>query len=114
VARITHAPAASKPTRSPRTEPVWELVKEEPPGPPPRPKKLTPAERVQPFLEAIVEARDPEWHRVALFGHITGARGARTKLAREFGAPWQWKATNDHNGRPALFVRSPDLGGGRP
>lgn len=110
------APAQSKPapvkatkaTRAPRTEPVWELVKADPPAPPPKPekpKKLTPAERAQPLLEAIVEAADKDWHRIALFGSTPNAGRVKTQLAKEFPEGWEWKAARDDEGRPAVFVR---------
>lgn len=103
------APASSakpaKPAKAKKVEPVWELVKEDPPAPPPIPKKLTPAERVQPFLEAIAEADDKDWHRVVIFGTPHAAGRAKAALAKEFADGWEWKAARDSEQRPAVFVR---------
>jgi hypothetical protein len=102
------APAPAAKARAPRTEPVWELVKADPPAPPPKaakPKKLTPAERAQPFLEAIVEDGDLDWHRIALFGTPHAAGRIKAALATEFAEGWEWKSARDDQGRPAVFVR---------
>ena len=100
------APGSSaKPAKAKKVEPVWALVKEDPPAPPPISKKLTPAERVQPFLEAIAEADDRDWHRVVIFGTPHAAGRAKAALAKEFAEGWEWKSARDSEKRPAVFVR---------
>lgn len=109
-ARPTPAPAAApvakaKPAKVVKPAPVWELVKAAPPAPPPKPKKQTPAELAQPMLEAIVEAGDTDWWRIALFGTPHAAGRAKALLAKEFPEEWEWTSTRDEEGRPAVFVR---------
>lgn len=99
------APAAAPKAKSKaaKVQAVWELVKEAPAAPPP--KKLTPAQRAQPFLEAITEAEDGDWHRIALFGTPHAAGRAKAVLAKEFGEGWEWTSGRDSQHRPAVFVR---------
>ncbi len=101
---------ASKP-KAARTVPVFELVREDPPAPPPKPPKppkLTPAQQVQPLLEAIVEAGEQSsWHRIVRCGHITGTHRIARVLAGEF-TEWDFKGAVDQAGHPAIFVRLRD------
>lgn len=90
-------------TTSAKVEPVWELVKAAPPAPPP--KKPTPAELAQPFLESIVEAGDRDSWRIALFGTAIAATKARKALAEAFPEEWAFTSSRDEEGRPAVFVR---------
>lgn len=94
-----------------KKEPLWELVKEDPPEPLAKAKKLTPGERVEPMLATIVEAGDAhEWHRVAVFGTPHAAGRAKWVLEKEC-PEWEWKSTRDRANRPAVFVRLVEQGG---
>ena len=100
---VQPAPATKpKPAKAPKTAPVWELVKA---APPPTAKKQTPAELAQPLLEAVVEADDMDWWRIALFGTPHAAGRVKVALAAEFPEGWEWKSARDDEGRPAVFVR---------
>lgn len=101
-------PATPKPQG--RSEPVWELSREDPPAPPPKPKKLTPAELAQPLLDAIVATsratgtRDS--YRIALFASTYAAGQIRKRLEAAFSAEvWEFSSTRDRKGRPAIFAR---------
>jgi hypothetical protein len=97
------APVAKTKAAKPlKTAPVWELVKA---APPPTAKKQTPAELAQPLLEAIVEAGDTDWWRIALFGTPHSAGRVKAALEAEFPEEWEWKSARDAEGRPAVFVR---------
>lgn len=72
---------------------------------PPTAKKQSPAELAQPLLEAIVEADDMDWWRIALFGTPHAAGRVKVALAAEFPEGWEWKSARDEEGRPAVFVR---------
>lgn len=77
----------SAPAKPRLTEPVWGLVKADPPAPPPKPKKLTAIERARPLLEQIMAEGERDWHRIAIFPSSMAAgqtRGRLTKAYREF------------------------------
>jgi hypothetical protein len=101
--------APDKAPRKQRTETTWELVKADPPAPKPKPvkpKKLSPIERAQPLLEAIAEAGDNDWWRIAICGTPAAAGRIRRVLSKEFPEGWEWKASRDEDDRPAVFVRA--------
>lgn len=57
------------------------------------------------MLETIVEAKDTDWWRIALFGTPHAAGRVKAVLAAEFPDEWEWKSARDDEGRPAVFVR---------
>lgn len=92
---------------------MWALVREDPkPAKPPKPKRLTSAERVAPFLEVIAGAASADWHRVGLFSSGHSAGQTRSALAKAYPEGWEWKAARDGEGRPAVFVRRLGTGAG--
>lgn len=98
-ARASQAGAAPpKETESKLREPVWRLVKVDPPAPPPKPKKLTAVERARPFVEDIMAAGSRDWHRFAIFPSSMGAAQVRTRVAKAF-REFEFKS-----------VRVPDIG----
>lgn len=96
------APKASKPTIS---APVWELVKADPPAPPPKPKRLTVVERARPLLEQLMAEGEKSWHRIAVFPSSMGAGQTRTRLAKEY-REFEFKAVRvPEISQSAIYVR---------
>jgi hypothetical protein len=104
--RASGTPAARSPEAK-LTEPVWELVRADPPSPPPKPRKLTAVERARPFLELILEAATTDWQRVAIFPTTMGAAQVRARVSKAYSkAEWEWRsAKNPDTGQSALYVR---------
>lgn len=92
-------PAPPKPARP--TEPVWELVRADPPTPPPKM-----AERVRPMLEQLMAEENREWHRVVIFPKPGSAGYVKGRLAKLYPREWEWKAVRlDDVGQSAIYVR---------
>ena len=66
-------------------EPVWQLVKADPPAPPPpKPKRLTVVERARPFVEQLVAEGDRDWHRFAIFPSSMAAAQTKGRVAKAY------------------------------
>lgn len=79
--------APAKPTPPKLREPVWGLVRADPPPPRPKPKKLTAVERARPLVEQLMAEENREWHRFAVFPSSMSAgqtKGRVAKAYREF------------------------------
>jgi hypothetical protein len=89
------------------TKPVWELVRADPPAPPPKPRRLTSVERARPFLEDILAAGSRDWHRLAIFPTTMGAAQTVGRLRKHYSrVEWEWKAArNPDTGQSAVYVR---------
>lgn len=81
------------PAKAKLTKPLWELVRADPPAPPPKPRKLTAVDHARPFVEQLMAEGDREWHRFAIFPSSMAAGQTRTRVAKayrefEFKAVW--------------------------
>lgn len=65
-------------------EPVWQLVKADPPAPPPKAKKPTAVERARPFVEEIMAEGDRDWHRFAVFPSSMAAAQTKGRVAKAY------------------------------
>lgn len=76
--------AASRPPKAKPTEPVWELVKADPPAPPEKPRRLTVVEKARPLLEQLMAEDLRDWHRIAVFPSSMAAGQTKGRLARRY------------------------------
>ena len=109
-AQASAAPA-SKASTPPKAaaklrEPVWQLVKADPPAPPaPKPKRLTVVERARPFVEQIVAEGDRDWYRFAIFPSSMAAAQCRARIAKAY-PEFEFKAVRVAEiGQSALYRR---------
>ncbi len=77
-------PATTPPPAAKLVEPVWALVRAEPPAPPPKPRKLTVVEHARPFVEQLMAEGDHEWHRFAIFPSSMGASQTVGRLRKAY------------------------------
>lgn len=87
-------------------EPVWELVRADPPAPPPRWHRPTAVERARPLLERLAADANREWHRIALFPSRQAASHTKGRLAKAYRREWEWHAVSVPDaGQSAVYVR---------
>ena len=87
------------------TEPVWELVKADPPAPPPKPQRLTLVERARPFLEELMAQGNHDWHRVVVFPSSMAAGQATGRLRKAY-REFEWKGCRVPDiGQSAVYVK---------
>ena len=103
------APKASTPPAKAAAklrEPAWQLVKADPPAPPPpKPKRLTVVERARPFVEQLVAEGDRDWHRFAIFPGAQAASQCRARIAKAY-PEMEFKAVRVAEiGQSALYGR---------
>jgi hypothetical protein len=104
--RPSPAPAAKPPAKPALIAAVWELVRADPPAPPPKPRKLTAAERARPLLEQLMAEGDRHWHRLALFPSTRLAGNTRGQLVKAYPREWEFKAVALREvGQSSLYVR---------
>lgn len=104
---VTPAGARAKPG-----DPVFELVKADPPEPP---RKKTVAEFVRPLLEEILVAGDHDWYRIVVFPSPNRANFVLAKLRKAFSSTeWEWRGVKIAEvGQSAIYVRWAGKDGGR-
>lgn len=96
-------PGTGKPTAK-LTAPVWELVKADPPAPPPKRQKNV--ELARPMLEQLMAEGDKAWHRLAVFPSSMGASQTCGRMRKAYPREWEWLAVKvPEVGQSALYVR---------
>lgn len=86
---------------------VFELVEADPPVPPPKPRKLTSAERARPLLESLMADGKTTWHRLAVHPSSRGGAFLAVALRKAFPrSEWEFKAVSlAEVGQSAVYVR---------
>lgn len=114
--RSSTAPANGRPpapprslTRAPKPDGpavvTFELVEADPPVRPPKPRRLTNAERARPLLEQITAENKRTWHRIAIHPSAHGAGALVAALRKAYGE-FEFKAVSlAEAGQSAVYVR---------
>lgn len=99
------APAAKGPGSKPRTPPVVQLVKADPPTPTVRTKKVHLHELVRPLLDEIEASGDRDWWRVITFASKSSSAFQVKKLRAVYPEGWEFRSAA-HDGGSAIYVRA--------
>lgn len=96
---------AAVPSRKP--EPIFDLVKADPPAP--KPKRVPLAEQLRPLLEQLVSGGDDTmgvWYRIVLYPTARGAAISRGRAQKAYSKGWEWQSARiDEVDQSALYVR---------